>query len=65
MMENPALISAAGKLVINAASAGLNLEDVIELLGAGLTVDTLLWLISWHQTGTLSPAAPSSMRWVM
>jgi hypothetical protein len=64
-MENPVLTSAVGKLVHNAAGAGLSLEDMIELLSVGLTVDTLLWLISWHQAGTPSPAAPSSMRWLM
>ena len=64
-MENPALLSAAEKLVINAASAGLTLEDMIDLLTAGLSVGTILCLISWQQTGTPSPAAPSSMRWRM
>jgi len=37
---------------------------MIDLLGAGLTVDALLSLISLQQNGTPSPAAPSSMRWM-
>lgn len=63
-MENPVLSSAVGKLFVNGASAGLSLQDMIELLEAGLTVDALLCLISWHLNGTPSSAAPNSMRWL-
>jgi hypothetical protein len=34
---------------------------LIELLGAGLTVDTLLWFISWQETGISSADARRSI----
>ncbi len=61
-MESPSLLTAVGKLAINAQSAGMSLEDVIELLGAGLAVDALLWLIASSQNGTPTPDAPPSLR---
>lgn len=49
-MENSSLVSAIEKLAIAGEQAGFTVEQMIQLLNDGLTVETLLDLISWrHQ----------------
>ena len=67
-MEKPSLVAAIGKLAIAGEQAGFNLEQMIELLDQGLSVETLLDLISWRlealRRPTVRPAACSSV-WIM
>ena len=62
-MENPSLLRAVGKLAIAGEQAGFTLEQMIELLNEGVSVETLLELISWRleeaRTPIASPARPS------
>jgi hypothetical protein len=59
-MEKPSLVSAVNKLAIAGQQAGFSLEQMIELLNSGLTVLTLLDLISWRLNASQIPTAPSS-----
>lgn len=56
-LENPSLLSAVGKLAIAGEQAGFSLEQMIELLNAGLSVETLLELITWRFEEKGKPAA--------
>lgn len=47
-MENPKLVSGVIKLAAAGQQAGFTLEQMIQLLNAGLTVETLLELIAWR-----------------
>ncbi len=47
-MQKPSLSEAVGKLAIASEQAGFTLEQMIELLNEGLSVETLLDLISWR-----------------
>ena len=49
------------KLVLAGEEAGFTVEQMIHILQTGASVEALLQLIVWR----LSPAAPSSARWVM
>ena len=65
-MENPSLVTAIGKLAIAGEQAGFSVEQMIGLLDEGLTVETLLDLISWrlgqsHQTPSTTG---SSSYWI-
>lgn len=64
-MENSSLVSAIEKLAIAGEQAGFTVEQMIQLLNDGLTVATLLDLISWrHQMP--NPMTPvSSSHWVI
>jgi hypothetical protein len=66
-MERPSLLAAVGKLAIAGEQAGFSLEQMIELLDQGLTVETLLDLISWRlealRKPTVLPACSSG--WIM
>jgi hypothetical protein len=59
-MEKPIMI-AIEKLVLAGEEAGFSVEQMIHILQTGASVEALLQLIEWR----LSPAAPSSARWVM
>lgn len=61
-MEEP-LIAAIRKLAFAGEQAGFTVEQTIELLNAGLTVETLLHLIERR----LAPpkVAPCTSRWVV
>ena len=67
-MASSTLITAVHKLAIAGETAGFSIEQMIDLLNAGLTVETLLGLIE-KRLATLesleSPVAPSSSRWVI
>lgn len=62
-MANPSLLSAVRKLAIAGEQAGFTLEQMIELLDEGLSVQNLLELISWRlaerETPIASPARSS------
>ena len=47
MMQRPLLMSAINKLAIAGEQAGFSLEQMIQLLDDGLSVETLLDLIAW------------------
>jgi hypothetical protein len=46
--SNPILQQSIGKLAIAGAQAGFSVEQMIQLLSAGLDVATLLDLITWR-----------------
>ena len=66
-LENPSLLRAVGKLAIAGEQAGFSLEQMIELLDGGLSVVTLLDLISWRLKEVGKPTAPPthSSCWVV
>ena len=63
-MEDSSLVSAIEKLAIAGEQAGFTVEQMIQLLNDGLTVETLFDLILWrHQMpNPMTPA--SSGHWV-
>jgi hypothetical protein len=66
-LEKPSLVAAIGKLAIAGEQAGFSLEQMIELLDQGLSVETLLDLISWRlealRRPTIQPACSSG--WIV
>ena len=66
-MKQKRLVNAIGKLAVAGGQAGLSVEDMIQLLNDGLTVETLLELITWRLTEMRNPiTAPCcSSRWVV
>jgi hypothetical protein len=54
-MEKPLLVTAVGKLAIAGEQAGFSVEQMIELLDNGLSVETLLDLISWRLQDATKP----------
>jgi len=65
-MDKPTLVSAITKLGVAGQQAGFTLEQMIDLLNAGITPDTLLELIAWRmeQPGPLT-AIMSASHWVV
>jgi hypothetical protein len=63
-METTKLSDTICRLAIAGEEAGFSLEDMIQLLNAGLTVETLLNLIEWRLCQA-EPRTPSSSRWLM
>lgn len=63
-MATPSLVIAIGKLAAAGERAGFTLEEMIQLLDSGVSVATLLELISRRLE---DPARPSPQRthWVM
>ena len=63
-MEKSTLQSGIQKLALIGEQVGFTVEQMIELLNAGVGVETLLDLISWRleQSAPLSPIIRSS-RW--
>jgi hypothetical protein len=66
-MAGSSLVNAITKLAIAGEQAGFSVEQMIELLNAGVTVETLLELIAWRLEGTQSvlPLSGSSSNWVI
>ena len=66
-MENSSLLRAVGKLAIAGEQAGFSLEQMIDLLNQGLSVETLLDLICWRLGDGRDSGAllPCSSGWVM
>jgi hypothetical protein len=60
----PSIVVSFYKLAVAGEQAGFSLEDMISLLDAGLTVETLLDLIERRLTNA-EPMKPCSTRWVM
>ena len=52
------------KLAIAGEQAGFSLEQMIQMLNAGITVETLLHLIEWR-LGEVVPSPPRPSRWIM
>jgi hypothetical protein len=66
-MVTPSLVRAIGKLAVAGERAGFTLEEMIQLLDNGLSVESLLELIAWRLEGP-PPPPPHSLRpadWVM
>lgn len=65
-MERTRLVTAIGKLAIAGKRAGFSIEQMIQLLNDGLTVETLLELISWRLCEIRNPTNPPSFspHWV-
>jgi|HubBroStandDraft_2_1064218.scaffolds.fasta_scaffold1404692_1 hypothetical protein len=63
-MQQPALVRAVEKLAQAGPQAGFSVEDMIRMLNAGLTVETLLDIID-RSLQTAPPETPSSSRWIM
>ena len=62
-MEKPSLADSVSKLAMAGEQAGFTLEQMIRLLNAGITVETLLDIIERRLSGAV-PEARSS-RWIM
>ena len=56
-------MTAVEKLVRAGEHAGFSVEEMIQLLQTGATVETLLQLIEWRLSPTV--VEPRSSRWVM
>jgi hypothetical protein len=63
-MENLSLVSAIEKLAIAGEQAGFTVEQMIQLLNEGLTVETLFDLILWRHQMSNPMTLPSSAHWV-
>jgi hypothetical protein len=59
-MERASLLRAVGKLAIAGEQAGFSLEQMIDLLNRGLSVETLLDLISWRLEEARKPIAQTA-----
>jgi hypothetical protein len=66
-MQSTRLVTAIGKLAIAGEQAGFSIEQMIQLLNDGLTVESLLELISWRLCEIRNPIAPPpcSSHWVV
>jgi hypothetical protein len=60
-MEKPSTAQVVYKLAVAGEQAGFSLEEMIQILNAGVSVETLLHLIELR----LREAAPSSSSWMM
>ena len=62
-MQRSSIAQSVYKLAIAGEQAGFSVERMIQMLNAGITVETLLDLIEWR----LRDAAPEgrSSRWIM
>ena len=66
-MPSKRLVTAIGKLAVAGEQAGLSIEEMIRLLNDGLTVETLLELITWRLAEMQNPITPPSCsaHWVV
>jgi hypothetical protein len=65
-MATPSLARSVFKLAVAGEHAGFTIEHMIELLNAGVTVETLLTLIEWKLTHAPVEAVQlRSSRWIM
>ena len=62
-MEQPTLMTAIAKLVLAGEQAGLTVEQMIQLLQTGASVEALLNLIELRLFPRVAPL--QSSRWVM
>ena len=63
-MEKPSVIRAVYKLSVAGEQAGFSVEQMIQMLKAGITVETLLHLIEWRLTG-IDSSPTRSTHWIM
>ena len=63
-MQRPPTAQTVYKLALAGAQAGFSLEQMIQLLNAETSVETLLHLIEWP-LGAAEHGQPRSSRWVM
>jgi hypothetical protein len=63
-MQRPSTAQTVFKPAIAGEQAGFSLEEMIQMLNAGITVETLLQLIEWH-LGEVRPSPARSSRWIM
>ena len=67
-MENVSLYHAVCKLAIAGEQAGFTVEQMIQLLNAGISIEILLEMIEKRlhpETKSPMPVPVSSLRWVM
>jgi hypothetical protein len=67
-MQRQPITRTVYKLAIAGEQAGFSLEDMIQLLNAGITVETLLHLIELRLGADgegANPSARRSSRWIM
>ena len=62
-MERESLVIAISKLAVAGEQAGFSLEQMIQLLDSGLTVENLIELIAWRFENS-KPIAVSSC-WIV
>jgi hypothetical protein len=63
-MERTELTHTVYRLAVAGEEAGFSLDDMIQLLNAGLSVLALLNLIEWR-LGQTEPPTPRATRWLM
>jgi len=65
-MQCTRLVTAIGKLAVAGEQAGLSIGQMIQLLNDGLTVETLIELITWSLTEMRNPLTPPccTSRWI-
>ena len=63
-MQRPSTAETVYKLAIAGEQAGFNLEKMIQILNAGVSVGTLLNWIELRLVG-VDPDPPRSSRWIM
>ena len=63
-MQRPTTAETVYKLAIAGEQAGFTLEQMIQILSAGVSVETLL---NWIELrlGRVDPGPPRSSRWIM
>jgi len=66
-VQNPSLLSAVSKLALAGESAGFSVEEMIQLLNAGVSIEALLQMIAARLDAVVEkPAAEAnSPRWVV
>ena len=63
-MERPSTAQTVYKLAMAGEQAGFSLEQMIQILNSGVSVETLLHLIEWR-LGAVDPSPARSSRWIM
>ena len=66
-MQKPSLLASVSKLAMAGESAGFSVEQMIELLNAGVSIEALLQMIAWRlDAGIEKPETKSgAARWMM
>ena len=60
------LLTALGKLVVAGEQAGFSLDQLIQLLNEGVSMETILEMIAWRLDARKPGAVPTaSSQWVM
>jgi len=64
-MQRPSLVNAIYKLAMAGEQAGFSVEQMIQLLNSGLSVEALLELIAWRLEGGSLSRMTSSSGWII